>query len=126
MDIITTARGHVVILNREGIERSAGALYDERSIIMSFTPIFMKSGSKGARYTNLFACISEEEEDSYTVQVRLYSQAAPESTAWGEEVANSLEVASMLVTALAAEFSIAREQIKIEIRMRDPKSGTRH
>jgi hypothetical protein len=93
---------------------------------MSFTPIVMKSGSKGPPYTNLFACISEEEEDSYTVQVRLYNQATPESTAWGEEVANSLEMASMMVTALAAEFSIAQAQIKIEIRTRDPKGGTRH
>ena len=93
---------------------------------MSFTPAFVKSGSKGPRYTNLFACISEEEEDSYTVQVRLYNQATPESTAWGEEVANSLEMASMMVSLLAAEFSIAQSQIRIEIRMLDPKGGTRH
>ena len=93
---------------------------------MSFTPTFMKSGSKGPRYTNLFACISEVEEDSYTVQIRLYNRSMPESTAWGEEIANSLETASMMVSALAAEFSIAQSQIKIEIRMRDPKGGTRH
>jgi hypothetical protein len=92
---------------------------------MSFVPIFMKSGSKGPQYTNLFACISKE-EDSFTMQVRLYSQATPESTAWGEEEVNSLETASMMASALAAEFSIAQSQIKIEIRMRDPKGGTRH
>ena len=32
----------------------------------------------------------------------------------------------MLVAALAEEFSITQAQIKIEIRMLDPRSGTRH
>ena len=32
----------------------------------------------------------------------------------------------MLVSALAAEFSIAQAGIKIEIRMQDPRGGTRH
>ena len=92
---------------------------------MSPTPIVVESGSIDGRFTNLFACISEE-EDSYTVQVRLYSQTKPEDTAWGEEMADSLETASMLVAALAEEFSITQARIKIEIRMLDPKSGTRH
>jgi hypothetical protein len=55
---------------------------------MSFAPIFTKSGSKGPQYTNLFACVSEE-EDSYTVQVRLYNRFRPESTAWEEEATSS-------------------------------------
>jgi hypothetical protein len=93
---------------------------------MRFSPIFMKSRSKGPRFTNLFVCISEKEDDNYTVQVRLYHQATPASTAWGEEVANSLEMASMMASALAAEFPIAQSQIKIKILMRDPKGGTRH
>ena len=93
---------------------------------ISPTPIVLDSGSSDARFTNLFACISEEEEDSYTVQVRLYSQATPEDTAWGEEMADSLETASMLVAALAEEFSITQARIKIEIRMLDPRGGTRH
>ena len=92
---------------------------------MRFTPIIAKPESSEPRYTNLFACISEE-EDSYTVQIRLYSQVTPEDAAWGEEMADSLETASMLVTALAVEFSIAPARIKIEIRMLDPKGGTRH
>jgi hypothetical protein len=92
---------------------------------MRFTSIREAPESNKARYTNLFACISEE-EDSYTVQVRLYSQVMPESAAWGEEIADSLETASMLVTAIAAEFSIGQARIKLEIRMLDTKSGTRH
>jgi len=92
---------------------------------MSISPIFIEAGSSETRYTNLFACISEE-DDSYTVQVRLYNHGMPENTAWGEEMADSLETASMLVSALAAEFSIAQAGIKIEIRMQDPRGGTRH
>lgn len=80
---------------------------------------------RGSRYTNLFACFSEE-EDGYTVQVRLYNQVSPGDAAWGEEIADSLETASMLVAALAEEFSIAQAHITIEIRMQDPRSGTRH
>jgi hypothetical protein len=92
---------------------------------MSFAPIVVEGASADERFTNLFACISEE-EDSYSVQVRLFSQATPENTAWGEEMADSLETASMLVAALAAEFSITQARIKIEIRMLDPRGGTRH
>jgi hypothetical protein len=73
----------------------------------------------------LFASISEE-DGSYTVQVRLYDQAKPGSGAWGEETAGSIEAASVWVGALAAEFSIPQARIKIEIRMNNMTSGTRH
>jgi hypothetical protein len=92
---------------------------------MRFTSVREKSESNKARYTNLFACISEE-EDSFTVQVRLFSRGRPDSAAWGEEIADSLETASMLVTAIAAEFSIVQAGIELEIRMLDARSGTRH
>jgi hypothetical protein len=39
---------------------------------------------------------------------------------------DSFETASGLVAALAGEFSIAQACIKLEIRMYDPKQGTRH
>ena len=55
-----------------------------------------------------------------------YDQARPESAAWGEEIADSVETASMLVEALAAEFSIPQARIKIEIRMNNMTNGTRH
>jgi hypothetical protein len=92
---------------------------------MSFTPIIAQSESSGPNYTNLFACISEE-DDSYTVQVRLYSQVTPDDAAWGEEMTDSLETACTMITTLAAAFSIGQARIKIEIRMRDPRGGTRH
>jgi hypothetical protein len=80
---------------------------------------------KGSRFTDLFASISEE-DDGYTVQVRLYDRTKPDNAAWGEEIADSVETASILVGALAAEFSIPPARIEIEIRMNNISSGTRH
>ena len=92
---------------------------------MSTSRFSTKSEPGGARYTDLFASINEEDE-GYTVQVRLYDQARPGSGAWGEETADSIETASMWVEALAAEFSIPQARIKIEIRMNNMRTGTRH
>jgi hypothetical protein len=77
------------------------------------------------RFTNLSVRITQE-EDGYTVQVRLYSEVTPENDAWGEELADSVETASMMVEALAAEFSILPAQIKIDIWLQDRRAGTRH
>jgi hypothetical protein len=85
----------------------------------------VSSDFERSRFTDLFASISQE-DDGYTVQVRLYDEATPENAAWGEEIADSIETASMLVGALAAEFSIPEARIKIEIRMNNMTDGTRH
>jgi hypothetical protein len=82
-----------------------------------------KSGK--SRYTRLFASISDE-EDCYTVQVRLSNERKPEDSAWGEEIVDLFETASELVATLAGEFSIVQACIKIEIRMHNHKHGTRH
>jgi hypothetical protein len=91
------------------------------------TPSRFRAGPdfKGSRFTDLFVSISEE-DDGYTVQVRLYDRTKPDNAAWGEEMADSVETASMLVGALAAEFSIPQARIQIEIRMNNMTSGTRH
>lgn len=91
---------------------------------MKFTP-FSADRKSSHQFTNLSVRITQE-DDGFTVQVRLYSQVSPENTAWGEEPADSLEAASMMVEALAAEFSILAAQIKIDILMQDPRAGTRH
>ena len=83
------------------------------------------SESGERRYSHLFAWISEE-EDGYCVQVRLYNEVRPDNAAWGEEIAESFETASMLVATLAAEFSIPEARIKIEIRMNKITNGTKH
>ncbi len=92
---------------------------------MKPNPFPAQSRSGGSRYTHLFASISEE-DDGYTVQIRLYNQARPANAAWGEEITDSLETASMLVAALAEEFSIPQACIKIEKRMHDLAAGTHH
>lgn len=91
---------------------------------MKFTP-FSADRKSSHQFSNLSVRITEE-DSGYTVQVRLYSHAAPENNAWGEELAESLEAASMMVEDLAAEFSILAAQIKIDILMQDPRAGTRH
>jgi hypothetical protein len=83
------------------------------------------SDLEGSHFTDLFASISEE-DDGYAVQVRLYDQARPANAARAEEIADSVETASILVEALAAEFSIPQARIKIEIRMNNMTNGTRH
>ena len=92
--------------------------------------VVIKSDTDVSRYTHLFVCISQE-EDGYTVQLRLYNQAGAEqagaeNAAWGEEIADSLEMASSLVAAVASEFSIPQEHIKIELRMDNLADGTHH
>ena len=67
---------------------------------MKDSPFQFEPTSGKARYTKLFACISEE-EDGYMVQIRLSNEAKPESGAWGEEIVDSFETASELVAALA-------------------------
>jgi hypothetical protein len=95
---------------------------------MRSEPFHMESDSEEARYTHLFACISQEDEEDagYTVQVKLYNTANPAVAAWGEEIADCFETAAMLVSALAAEFSIAQARIKIEVRMHNIAEGTQH
>jgi hypothetical protein len=91
---------------------------------MKFTP-FSADRKSSHQFTNLSVRITQEDV-GYTVRVRLYSHVSPENNAWGEEAADSLEAASMMVEDLAAEFSILAAQIKIDILMLDPRAGTRH
>ena len=57
---------------------------------------------------------------------RLYNELTPRNAAWSEEIADSFGCASMLVSALAAGFSIPETCIKLEIRMHHVTDGTRH
>jgi hypothetical protein len=94
---------------------------------MKSSPFLVESPKGGSHYTHLFARISEEDgDDGFTVQIKLYNKVTPGNAAWGEEMADCLETASMLVAALAAEFSIPTECIEIELRMHKPEDGTRH
>src|SRR5690348_3101147 len=81
--------------------------------LMAHNRFRVESDFKGSRFTDLFVSISEEDE-GYTVQIRLYDRSKPDSAAWGEEIADSVETASMLIAALATEFSIPEAHIEIE------------
>jgi hypothetical protein len=94
---------------------------------MASSPFLMESAGGRSRYTHLFACISEEDEnEGFTLQIRLRNHANAENTAWGEELTDCFETACLLVAALAAEFAIAPERIEIQLRMRTSTDGTRH
>jgi hypothetical protein len=80
---------------------------------------------RGQRFTHLFARITEE-DDAYVVRVRLRNDAAPENTAWGEEIADSIESAAEMISILAERFSIPQERITLEIRMDEIAENTRH
>jgi hypothetical protein len=72
------------------------------------------------------SCQITEEDDGYVVSVRLRNDAAPENTAWGEEIADSIESASEMISILAERFSIPQERITLEIRMDEIAENTRH
>ena len=90
------------------------------SIIQPFV-----SGLRG--FTHLSARITEE-DDRFVVQVKLHNTniSAQEGTAWGEEVAGSIESAAEMIAVLAKRYSITQDRIKLDIRMEDIAENTRH
>jgi hypothetical protein len=89
--------------------------------------IIQPSATRRHRFTHLSASIIEE-DDSFVVQVRLHNDAmsSPEGTAWGEEIAESIESAAEMIAVLAERFSIPQDRITLEIRMEDMAENTRH
>ena len=77
------------------------------------------------RYTHMTAWVTEE-EDGYTVRVRLHHETKPANAAWGEEISDSLETASALLHALADEFSIPQSRVDLRLRLERPRDATRH
>jgi hypothetical protein len=91
--------------------------------IVRYSQIRLRRGL--TRFTHLAACVSEE-EGGFTVQVRLSHEAEPENRAWGEEVADSFEMASAMLSDLAADYSIPQTHIEITLRLENSRQGTRH
>jgi hypothetical protein len=56
----------------------------------------------------------------------LRNDAAPDVTAWGEEIADSIESAAEMISILAERFAVPQERITLEIRMDDIAENTRH
>jgi hypothetical protein len=76
-------------------------------------------------FTRLYAKVCQE-DGAFVISVRLQNHLKPTEAAWGEEQAAAIEIASSMINALAAEFSIRPKCISIDIRMEDFRAGTRH
>jgi hypothetical protein len=79
----------------------------------------------GTSFTRLYARICQE-HGAYTVTVKLQNHRKKSESAWGEEIATSVEAASSMIGALAEQFSIPQKCISIDIGMEKFSDGTRH
>jgi len=77
------------------------------------------------RFTRLFATISQD-DDAFTVSVRVSHHLNQSQCAWGEEIADSIEMASLMIEAIAQQFSIPQKCIAIRLRMATLKDGILH
>ncbi|GAC1668563.1 MAG: hypothetical protein PVS2B1_26190 [Candidatus Dormibacteraceae bacterium] len=76
-------------------------------------------------FTRLDARILQE-ENLFTVTVRLFDHRKQGDGAWGEEIAASIDTASLMIDALAQKYSISQEHISVSIVMERFKDGTFH
>ena len=87
--------------------------------------IQQKKTAGGITFTRLYAKI-QQEDGAYTVSVRLHNHRKKIEAAWGEEIAPSIEVASMMIGSIAKNFSISQKCISIVIGMENFRDGTLH
>ena len=92
---------------------------------MNRIPKRTRSKPDELHYTHLSASVSEE-DGGFMVHVKLYDEAKPENSVWGEEITESIEEASAMLDELAATYSIPQARIKIDVRMANVREGTRH
>jgi hypothetical protein len=76
-------------------------------------------------FTRLHAHIVEE-DGAFTVRVRMLNHLKQEESAWGEEIAATFDMASLMIGSLACQYSIPQSCISIKIVMRRFKDGTLH
>ena len=79
----------------------------------------------GDTFTRLYADIRQE-GGAFTVSIRLQNHLKRSETAWGKEIAPSIEVASSMIGSIAAQFSIPQKSISIVIGMENFRDGTLH
>jgi hypothetical protein len=88
-------------------------------------PLSFSRSTRNLIFTRLHARIVEE-DGAFTVRVRMLNHLKPEESAWGEEIAATFDMASLMVGSLATEFSIPQNSISIKIVMQRYKDGTVH
>ena len=76
-------------------------------------------------FTRLDARIIQE-ENLFTVTVRLFDHRRQGEGAWGEEIAASIDSASRMIDAIAQKYSISQDHISVSIVMDSFKDGTFH
>jgi hypothetical protein len=76
-------------------------------------------------FTRLEARILEE-DGAFTVRVRMLNHLNHDQCVWGEEIAATIDMASLMIGCLARQFSISESGISIKITMSNFKDGTLH
>jgi hypothetical protein len=76
-------------------------------------------------FTRLHANIVEE-DGAFTVSVRIFNHLKTEEAAWGQEIAATFDMASLMVGSLAEQFSIPQNCISIKIVTWCYRDGTIH
>ena len=83
--------------------------------------------NRGAHFTftRLHARIIEE-DGAFTVRIRMLNHLQLDESAFGEEIAATIDMASLMIESVATQFSIAKNCISIKIVMSNFKDGTLH
>jgi hypothetical protein len=81
--------------------------------------------ASGFQFTRLYAHIVEE-DGAFTVRIRVHDHLNREHRAWGEEIAATIDMASLMIGSIADQFSIPQQAISIKIVMGRHKDGTFH
>ena len=76
-------------------------------------------------FTRLDARILQE-ENVFTLTVRLFDHRRQGEGAWGEEIIASIDSASRMIDAIAQKYSISQKHISVSIVMDNLKDGTFH
>ena len=83
------------------------------------------NNSHGFTFTRLHARITEE-EGAFSVSVRMLNHLKQDERAWGEEIAVSIDMASLMIDSIAKQFCISQKCISVSIIMANFKDGTFH
>ncbi len=76
-------------------------------------------------FTRLDARILQE-ENVFTLTVRLFDHRRQGEGAWGEEITTSIDSASRMIDAIAQKYYISQKHISVSIVMDNSKDGTFH
>lgn len=88
-------------------------------------PMHILNNVPNFTFTRLHARIIEE-DGAFTVRVQMLNHSNQNDRAWGEEIASSIDMASLMIESIAKQYSIPADCISIKIVMDNFKDGTLH